>query len=460
MNTLHTLLVRQIKRHFGTLEQVPEKYLSFVREVNEAYREFEIESGMLERALEISSEEHMQANAQMRALLEAFHDLYFRLNAQGHILEYRVGSTADVFLPPHGLEGKLIQAVPKPDIARKFQEAIEQVGRNRSLVVIEYDMKLRAENEYYEARLLPLPNDEIFVIVRNITARKLAERQLATAFDELESRVQERTRELNQAKLAAEAASRAKSRFLAVMSHEMRTPLNGVTGMLQLLLPDHPTPQQRRWMDMAQSSANTLLRVIEDVLDFSKVEAGKLDLRMTATHLPSAIQKTAAPFAHKAADKVLAWKCEIDPAIPPFVETDADRLAQILVNLLGNAVKFTDAGGVCLRVRLKSETADEATVRFEVTDTGEGMSPEQQKALFKPFSQVDNSSTRRHGGTGLGLGICKHLAELMGGVIGVETSLGQGSNFWFELPFKKTNSAPAAANRDCAVAKPATQPAT
>jgi len=259
----------------------------------------------------------------------------------------------------------------------------------------------------------------------DITARKLAEGRLALAFEEL-----------NQAKLAADAASLSKSRFLAVMSHEIRTPLNGVTGMLKLLLGGNLSSRQRRWADMAQTSADTLLNVINDILDFSKVEAGKLDLHLQPIQLHATIQKTACIFAHRSASKALAWDLHIDPAVPPWVEADANWLTQVLVNLLGNAVKFTDAGSVRLCATLKSATADSATVRFEVTDTGVGLSPEQQGCLFKPFSQLDNSTTRRHGGTGLGLGICKQLVELMGGTIGVASAVGNGSTFWFELPFK------------------------
>ncbi len=324
---------------------------------------------------------------------------------------------------------------PEPDAANAPDEksltaSARQIRHGkRDGTVIEVDVAShRIEFSGQPARL---------ALCLDITARKRAEQQLAHAFDELEIKVSERTRELNQAKLAAEAASQAKSRFLAVMSHEIRTPLNGVTGMLHLLRPELPTDQQRRWMDMAQSSADTLLRVINDILDFSKIEAGKLDLQTTPIQLPTTIQQIAAAFAHKAAHKKLAWNLTIASTVPQVVEADSDRLAQVLGNLLGNAVKFTDAGTVSLRVTLKSEAVKIAVVRFEVADTGDGLSPEQREQLFKPFSQVDNSSTRRHGGTGLGLGICKQLVELMGGSIGVETTVGQGCTFWFEAPFKK-----------------------
>lgn len=266
---------------------------------------------------------------------------------------------------------------------------------------------------------------------------------LLESFVDITERKQAQT-ELERAKLAAEVASEAKSRFLAMMSHEIRTPLNGVTGMLHLLKRDQPSPQQRRWIDMAQNAAETLLRVIGDILDFSKVEAGKLELRPAPTLLHPVIGEAAAAFAYKAADKGLAWNLYVDPAVPRVVEADTDRLAQVLGNLLGNAVKFTDTGSVSLRVTLEAQAADITTLRFAIADTGEGLSPEQQLSLFKPFSQVDNSTTRRHGGTGLGLGICKQLVELMGGTIGVETAVGQGSTFWFKLPLRAATLAPAA----------------
>ncbi len=272
----------------------------------------------------------------------------------------------------------------------------------------------------------------------DITEQRLASERLAGARDELELRVQERTTQLTEAKLAAEAASQAKSRFLAMMSHEIRTPLNGVTGMLHLLQRDRLTAQQHHWIELASTSASTLLRVINDVLDFSKIEAGKLELRIADTDLHTTIQQTAITFAERAITRGLGWSVLIDPLVPRAVVADADRLAQVLGNLLGNAIKFTDTGNVRLYVNRAGEAAGTVRVRFQITDTGPGIAPDQHRHLFQPFSQLDNSTTRRHGGTGLGLGICKQLVELMDGRIGVESTPGKGSTFWFELPLTRT----------------------
>ncbi|MBL9126657.1 MAG: PAS domain-containing protein [Verrucomicrobiales bacterium] len=276
----------------------------------------------------------------------------------------------------------------------------------------------------------------------DITARKLAEQEVAKARDELEIRVRKRTSELESAKATAEAANEAKSRFLAVMSHEIRTPLNGVTGLLHLLSREHPTPKQRRWIEMAQHSAETLLRVINDILDFSKIEAGKLDLHHTAVDLYELVHRCATATAERAAAKGLVFECVMEAGVPAGVDTDAGRLAQVMGNLLDNAVKYTEAGGVVLKVSGTPEGDGQSRVRFAITDTGPGLDSDQQARLFKPFSQVSDPKARRMGGSGLGLGICKQLVEMVGGSIGVVSETGRGSTFWFEIPFRHRSVPP------------------
>ena len=262
-------------------------------------------------------------------------------------------------------------------------------------------------------------------------ARRTAE--LARANAELTAIVTE----LRTSKEAAEAASRAKSQFLANMSHEIRTPMNGVLGFLELLRNDRLSERQRTYINMALTSGESLLQLINDILDFSKIEAGKLEITVTRLDIHRLVEEVVEFFGEQAHDKGIELACHIAPSVPALIGGDSLRLRQVLVNLVGNAVKFTEKGEVVVRVSLEKEATESVTLLFEVQDTGAGISPELLSRLFHAFSQGDGATTRRYGGTGLGLTIARQLVQMMGGKIEVTSAPGEGSTFRFTSRFER-----------------------
>jgi PAS domain S-box-containing protein len=370
-----------------------------------------------------------QRTAELSRVLDAMPDRYLRMRQDGTVVDFRIGREEDMYTNGANLLGRRIdQLLPAP-AADALKAAIAEAIATKDIVVSEYALPFPEGERYFEARTLPLGVDQVIMFVRNITDRHSLEAD------------RERAR-LNAVELA-----NAKSEFLANMSHEIRTPLNGLLGLAQIGLRDTADPRTAANFAAILNSGRLLLGIVNDVLDFSKIEVGKLRVEQRPISPRALAEEAVALLRDRAVEKQIALDLEFDPALPDRCMGDALRTQQVLVNLLSNAIKFTEVGSVKVSVGLEPHEQGQRMV-YRVTDSGIGIAPEQLNHLFDAFQQADTSTTRRFGGTGLGLAISRRLAELMGGVVQVRSQPGVGSVFELCLPWIPATGTPPELERD------------
>ncbi len=355
--------------------------------------------------------EFEQVAARAEALLAASPDLLLHLSADGHFLGYRSPEASQLYAPPEAFLGKHISEVMPPFVANAAMEAIRAALVSNIHQHFDYRLDIGGEARAFEARVVPMKTGDALAVVRDVTDSRVAEAELVSAREEALER------------------SQLKTQFLANVSHEIRTPLNGILGVTQLLK-QHPLPGEfSEYVDVLQAAGESLLSIVNDVLDLSKIEAGRLELESRVFDLEQVLTETTRSFYAVVQRKGIELKLEMTPETKGPVRGDATRVRQIINNLVGNAVKFTDAGSVRVEVSRRGDT-----LRLRVVDTGPGIAKEHQARVFEAFEQENSTVQRRFGGTGLGLAITRRVARLMGGDVSLHSELGKGATFELEVP--------------------------
>ena len=388
-----------------------------------------------ERIHKKMEDELHQSELKSLALLKAIPDLILRCRNDGTILYCQKPDTKEFSFLLDNLVGKKITDVLSPGAETANYSDISQ-GLQCDELQLRFDFSVQSVPRYLEVRSVRSGTDEVLVIVRDITERKLADEKILRYMSELKTSqdlILQQSHELIAAHNQAETANQAKSDFLATMSHEIRTPMNSVIGMSDLLLKTGLSEQQHLFAEGILNSATTLLDIINDILDFSKVESGKIEIKPAPFDLRTVCENVGELLAPKTVGKQLELIIGCSPEVPTHLIGDAGRIRQVLVNLAGNAIKFTDCGHISIDVECLNTNDRETSLKIKVSDTGIGIPEYALPQLFQKFYQVDSLPHRPLGGTGLGLAISKSLVEMMGGTIGVKTGAGRGSTFWFTL---------------------------